>query len=222
MENWAPLDEIAYLGPKLSPQAGARLAFVYSGTLGYKHNPETLEQLAESLPIDLQVYSEGRAAADLAARAKSRGLSNLSVRPWVPYEQLSQTLGAADVLLAVIEADASVFSVPSKVLTYFCTGRPILASIPGDNLAARTITREGAGIVAPPGDTAAFLAGGRRLVEDAALRSSLGMAGRAYAERAFNIVELTDRFETILIGATEHGAGRSPQASRPSTSDRPS
>lgn len=201
VENWAPLDEIAYCGPRAAPAPGARLVFVYSGTLGYKHNPEILEQLADRLPIELRVYSEGRAADDLAVRARAKGLANLSVQPWVAYNELSGMLGAADVLLAMIEADAGVFSVPSKVLTYLCAGRPILASIPPGNLAARLLHREGAGLVVSPGDGAALLAGAGALVDDLALRSRLGEAGRAYAERAFDIKGLGDQFEAILAGA---------------------
>ena len=47
-----------------------------------------------------------------------------------PFEVLPDVLGSADVLVAILEPDAGVFSVPSKVLSYFCAGRPVLLAVP--------------------------------------------------------------------------------------------
>ena len=66
----------------------------------------------------------------------------LMLLPFQPYEVLPEVLASADVLIAILEPDAGVFSVPSKVLSYHCAGRPILAAIPAENLAARIIERE--------------------------------------------------------------------------------
>lgn len=199
IENWAPLAEIDYAPPASGPRE--KLVFVYSGTLGYKHNPELLVQLAQQLPIEVRIYSEGRVANKLAAQAKARHLDNLRVHPWVPFDQLSSVLGSADVLLAMIEPEAGIFSVPSKVLTYLSAGRPILAAIPAENLAARILKREGAGLVSRPGDVEAFVGRGRGLTTDFEARVAMGGAGRTYAERTFDIDRIGDRFETVISAA---------------------
>ena len=201
IENWAPLDEMAYT--PLPDRGAAPVRMLYSGTLGYKHNPELLVDLAGMPGAEMAVYSEGRVANEL--KAKAADLPSLQVNPWVPFDALPATLGAADVMVAVIEADAGVFSVPSKVLTYLCTGRPILASIPAENLAARILTSSGAGLVSAPGDTAGFMANAKRLADSPELRREMGAKARAYAEATFDIARIGDRFEKLIQEAVGTG-----------------
>ena len=107
-------------------------------------------------------------------------------------------LASADVLVAILEPDAGIFSVPSKVLSYLCAGRAVLAAMPVENLAARIIAREDAGRVADPADAESFVARARELLADGALRARLGANARAYAEDRFRIADIGDRFERIL------------------------
>jgi glycosyltransferase involved in cell wall biosynthesis len=88
--------------------------------------------------------------------------------------------------------------VPSKVLTYFCSQRPLLASIELENHAARLIVNQEAGFAARPGDTAAFLSNAQQLFEQPKLRMSMGQRARQYAESNFDIHPITDQFEKIL------------------------
>lgn len=198
VENWAPL------GPSMPanvPEIGQRrVRAVYAGTLGYKHNPDILLAAAASLPteVDVDVFSEGRVADDLARRATIEGLSNLRVRTWVPFSDLPRVFGGADLLIAMIDRDAGIYSVPSKVLTYLSHGKPVLGSIPTGNLARRILERERAGLVSDPDAPSHFLDNLRQLVGDDQLRNRLGANGRAYAERNFDIDRITDRFEGIF------------------------
>ena len=45
-------------------------------------------------------------------------------------EQLAATLGSADILLGLLEPEATAFSIPSKVLSYMSAGRPIVGLMP--------------------------------------------------------------------------------------------
>ncbi|MER2520302.1 MAG: glycosyltransferase family 4 protein [Bdellovibrionales bacterium] len=202
IENWAPLNEIAVM-PKRNAWSEAEkvsdtINIVYSGTLGFKHNPDLLLRLAKETSANVMVFSEGKVADELAEKGRQAGLTNFRVRPWVKFELLPSVLASADILVALIEPDAGVFSVPSKVLTYLCANRPVLASIPTDNLAARILTREQAGLVASPGDAEAFVTQAKRLLADPDLRHRMGSNGRAYAERQFDIKKLGDRFEKLM------------------------
>ena len=203
VENWAPLDELPP-HPRnnewaCSHMPGEGLRIVYSGTLGYKHNPGLLQALARELPdVHVYVFSEGEVAGRLAADAAASGLANLSVHPWVPFTDLPMMLAGADMFVAVIEPEAGVYSVPSKVLTYLAMGRPILASVPAENLAARLIRDHQAGYISPPGQEATLLEAARKLSGDVARRELLGENGRAYACKAFDIDAIGDRFSGIL------------------------
>jgi len=116
------------------------------------------------------------------------------------YKELPEVLAAADVLLALLEKDAGVFAVPSKVLTSLCAKRPLLLAMPLENLAARIVDKNEAGIVVEPENVSVFLEGAERLKEDKKLREQMGKNGRRYAEEHFDIGKITDRFEAILSG----------------------
>ena len=201
VENWAPLDGVTPLPKTNAWSIEHRLTdasvLLYAGTLGLKHDPSLLLALAHELPDStVVVISEGLGADWLRDRAATQ--RNLVLLPFEPFERLSEVLASADVLLVILEPDAGVFSVPSKVLTYLTASRPILGAIPHQNLAARTIKRIGAGQVVEPGDVQGFVAAARRLLDDPVSRDAAGRAGRAYAEGAFDIGRVADRFETIL------------------------
>lgn len=202
VENWAPLDEIVPVARdndwsrENMPHPGLRI--VYSGTLGYKHNPQLLIDVARAVDGHVYVFSEGGAASALASQAAELGVANLSVHPWVPAERLSEMFSAADVFIAMIEEDAGIFSVPSKVLGYLCAGKPIAAAIPEKNLARRIIEREQAGVVVNPGSGASLVKAVKPLLADQDTRVRMGRNGRNYALKTFDIGPITQKFEAIL------------------------
>jgi glycosyltransferase involved in cell wall biosynthesis len=206
IENWAPIDELP-VRPRENEWARAhglaeKRVLLYSGTLGLKHDPELIVRLAAHLrderDIEIVIISEGIGADWLRRRRAEDRIHNIRVLPYQPYQSLPDVFGSAHVLLAILGVDAGVFSVPSKVLSYLCAGRPLLAAIPGENLAARLIRGTGAGIVVDPRDTAGFLAGARRLLAEESLRVKLGDRARSYAEATFDIQSITDRFEAVF------------------------
>jgi colanic acid biosynthesis glycosyl transferase WcaI len=206
IENWAPLNELPVLlrDNEWSREHGlnGRFVLLYSGTLGFKHDPSLVLELArwaESRDALVLVVSEGPGADWLAEHAGSTDA--LRLLPYQPYGRLPEVLASADVLVAVLEPEAGTFSVPSKVLSYLCAGRPLLAALPGDNLAARVVERSGGGIVVPPRDARALVAAAQELLADPRRRADLGRAARAYAERTFDLAAITDRFEQVLEGA---------------------
>ena len=206
IENWAPLQEISPRHKRnswsLAQGCADDFCFLYAGTLGLKHNPELLASLAQALARQpetrLVVASQGLGADYLQLEKQARRLDRLTLLPFQPYVQLSDMLGAADVAIALLEPDAGVFSVPSKVLSYFSAGRAILAAMPAENLAARLIAREHAGVVVAPDDIEGFVAAAMKLRTGATSAGAMGLAGRNYAERAFAIGPIADRFEAVI------------------------
>jgi colanic acid biosynthesis glycosyl transferase WcaI len=208
IENWAPIKELP-MRPRENVWAkehglvGKRV-LLYSGTLGLKHNPDLIVQLASNFrsepDIQIVVISEGLGAEWLDRRRGEQKLKNILLLPFQPYAALPDVFATGDILLAILEADAGVFSVPSKVLTYLCAGRPLLAAIPADNLAAVILKKSRGGIVVDSNDADRFVAGARRLLEDERLRSKLGKHARRYAEATFDVARIADRFEAIFEG----------------------
>ena len=217
IENWAPLEEIP---PRPRANDWARrqglldkTTFLYSGTLGHKHNPGLLLALAEAFRGDQRVavvcVAEGPGRAWLEDQRQARGLTNLLIEPPQRYADLPDVLASGDVLIALIEREAGVFAVPSKVLSYLCAQRPLLLAVPHENLAARTVTRAGAGLIVEPCDTAGFVAAGRSLLADPGRRARFAAQARSYAEATFGIEAIADRFEGIFTAALRpHGPAR--------------
>ncbi|MBI3506776.1 MAG: glycosyltransferase [Proteobacteria bacterium] len=208
IENWAAREDLA-IAPRDNAWAREhgltdKHVFLYSGTLGLKHDPSLLLDLASANPGSIVVVnSEGRGADWL--RANGTVAANLRVLPFQPFARMGEVLASADILVAVLEPDAGIFSVPSKVLTYLCAGRPLLLAVPPANLAARIVTRAGAGLAADPGDRAGFLAAAARLAGDPTLGAAMGAKALDYAAKTFDIAAIAARFETILHDAAMRG-----------------
>ena len=203
--NWAPLASVPSLTRENEWASRHGLVgcfvFLYTGTLGMKHNPGLLVALAEEFrdeEVRVVVVSEGIGADWLREEKERRSLGNLELLPYQPFADLPQVLATGDVLTGVLEAEAGIFSVPSKVLTYLCAGRPILLAVPPENLASRIIRDEEAGVTVAPDDESAYLAAARRLFEESEVAGEMARRARAYAEKTFEIASIADRFESII------------------------
>lgn len=207
IENWAPIDELP-LRPRANEWAreqglvGKRV-ILYSGTLGLKHDPGVIVQLARNFSthedVEIVVVSEGRGADWLRRRRDEESLANLRLLPFQPYAVLPDVLASGDILLTLLDADAGAFSVPSKVLSYLCAGRALLAAVPSDNLAAEVVRRSGGGVLVEPGNEADLVAAASRLLANEGLREEFARRARRYAEETFDIATIGDRFESILV-----------------------
>jgi glycosyltransferase involved in cell wall biosynthesis len=202
--NWAPIDELpvcaADNGWRSRVGLGGHPVVLYSGTLGLKHDPSILALLADRLRSShpearVVVISEGKGRDWLEAWKRDHAADNLVLLDFQPYGDLPAVMGSADVLVAVLEPDASRFSVPSKVLTYLCAGRAIVGVLPPDNSVAEVLLTNGAGLVVRRDDVASEVA---RLLDDEEGRRAMGRAGRHYAEAAFSPETAADRFVELF------------------------
>lgn len=200
--NWGAIDEMP-VRPRRNPWATAHgltdvPVVMYAGTLGLKHDPSVLARLAQSVPDGSRVVvvSQGQGREWLETNAAD--VESLALLDYQPYEQLPDMLASADVLIVVLEQDASRYSVPSKVLNYFCAGRPVLGLLPGDNAVAHMIESAGAGIVCSPADMAAASTALNDLLADPEARERMGNAARDYAEKTFDVAVVGDLFESVV------------------------
>lgn len=200
--NWGVIDEIPVLprnnGWATEQGLGSGTRYLYSGTLALKHNPEHLVALARSLsaPDELVLVSAGVGADHLISMADE--LPRMRSLPLQPFDRFAEVLGSADVLLALIERDAGEFSVPSKILSYLCAGRPIVLAAPRENLAARILTETGAGVVVEPEDVEGFVKLANAFSLDALNAEAAAAAGRRYAVDSFDLGAVAHRFEELF------------------------
>ena len=204
--NWAPVDEVypvpRYNGWAQEHGCADRFCFMYSGTLGMKHKPELLLELAKHLELRrearLVVIAAGAGADWLASRAHEVSRDVLTVLPYQPYEQLPEVLGSADVLITLLDSAAGGFAVPSKTLSYLCAGRAQLVAAPATNEAARVVERARAGLVVSPDSARGITDAADWLLVNRSLCAEYGSNARAYAEQTFSITTIAQRFLTVL------------------------
>lgn len=207
-ENWADISEIRP-GERdnawsQAQQLGSGVRFIYAGNLGKKQNPSLLLDLARSVGdkgAEVVVISQGAVANHVRATALREGIANLRLLPFQPSADLPSVLASADVLVALLDASAGRYCVPSKILTYLAAGRPILASLPRENPAFRLIQETESGLAVDTGSTLQFSDQARLLARDPRVRQQLSTAARSAAEARFDMKSITDHFEDVLLGS---------------------
>jgi len=227
IENWAPLDEIRPMPHDTAwlreHRISGKFCFMYSGTLGMKHKPELLLELAKRFEargdVVTVVVAQGAGADWLQNNAHVRP-GSLLVVPFQPYERVSEVLGSADVLITLLDRDCGAFAVPSKTLAHLCARRPLLVAAPKSNLASKIVRRASAGEVVEPDDTQGFLSAAVALFENEPLRKMYASHARAYAERTFAITNIGQHFleviDFVLHGSSAAGEMGQAAASAPS------
>lgn len=202
IENWGVLEK-SVSEPKAwarRHKLGDRPILLYTGTLSMKHNPAVLVRLAQKLGerAKVVVVSQGAGATWLTHAIEAHNLVNLIVLPYQDPDQLPAMYASAEVLLVLLTEDAGQFSVPSKILTYLCARRPILAAVPAENLAARILEASGAGFVTAPNEHADFTQKAEILLDAPELRHTMGERAEAWATKNFEIGQIADQFERVI------------------------
>ena len=213
IENWAPLSDLPerhrHNGWRAEHGLGDRFVYLYTGTLGLKHRPELLYQLAEQRAhdSDVVVVSEGMGEQRLREMLREPPAAQPTAAPLPADGALPRHPGGGRRAGRPARADGGhvLRAVQGPVVSVRGASGP--GGHPAENLAARTIERAGAGLVVSPTDEEAFLVAAKRLRVEDSLRNQAGRAARAYAEITFDTDRITDRFETVIDRAVARRAG---------------
>jgi glycosyltransferase involved in cell wall biosynthesis len=204
--NWMPLDEMKP-GEKINPWSiknglDKTTNIIYFGSVGLKQDEDLYVKFSEHFrpmrEVRVVVIGGGYVMKGLKQQKVEKGLDNLVLLGWQSYEDVADILATGDVLLAAVNAQASLYSVPCKVLTYLSAGRPIIAAIPPANLVAKILIQNDMGLVVDPSNVDDVIRTADRLMRDAGLRQKFSELGRAYALRTFNIDTICSRFEGLF------------------------
>ena len=156
---------------------------LHSGNMGLKQGLEVLVEtarLAERGPDRLRVVLLGDGNQRALLEEAGRGLSRLEFVDPVGEREFPDVLAAADVLAVTQRASVMDMSIPSKLTSYFASGRPVVASVADGGGTAEEVRRSGAGVLVAPEDPGALLTAVRRLTADPRAAGELGSVGPAY------------------------------------------
>lgn len=164
---------------------------VFGGNIGFAQELEFLLELAvcysERPNIVFLIVGKGAVQPRLAARAAADGLTNVDFREQVPRQQFDDLLAACDVGLVNLDRRFTIPNIPSKTLSYFAAGLPVLASIDARTDYGHLLDECGAGLWSITGDLPAYRANFERLLNDPVLRKTLGANGRKALEERFTV-----------------------------------
>jgi glycosyltransferase involved in cell wall biosynthesis len=159
---------------------------LHAGNMGHKQRLENIieaaQLAAEREPRLLFVLmGDGNRQDAIAAQVRARSLANVRLLPLQPDDLYASILRAADLLIVNQRGSVREMSLPSKLASYFASGRPVVAAVAPDGETARELAASGGGIVAAPDDPEALLAAIQRVDREPMLGEQLGRSGQAWA-----------------------------------------
>lgn len=170
--------------------------FVFAGNLGEFQGLDVLAEAFAQHP-EASLRFQGAGSMQTALAAAVDGHPNLSMAPFVPLDELFELLEGFDVAVVSLAPGVVYSAYPSKLMTYFEAGLPVLAVVEGDSALAATIESNGIGAVAQPGDLASIRAAVDRLVDGARSGRFESGAIRAVGRAMFGRDKTLDRWVAL-------------------------
>lgn len=161
---------------------------MYAGNVGTTADIPTLLKSAELLRDESRILfviaGDGSLRKAFEKDATTRRLSNIRFHYPLSQEEFCNAQGASDLMLLPMRHGGALNSVPSKMIAYMLSSRPILAAVDTQSDSARIISQAECGWVVPPEDPIALTEKLLQILVTKDLTNS-GARGRAYAENNF-------------------------------------
>lgn len=158
---------------------------LHAGAMGEKQaliNVVAAARLAESRGSGVRFVLLGGGGQRAMLQEAARGCGAVEFRDPLPGDEYVKAMASADVLLVNEKPGVQEMAVPSKLTSYFSTGRPVLAATDPGSITAAEVEMSEAGVVVPAGDPAALVAAALRLGEDRHTSARIGANGPIYCE----------------------------------------
>jgi glycosyltransferase involved in cell wall biosynthesis len=203
LEQFFDIDEQEpALRESLGGNGSGRLLVTFAGTHGIAQAlPSVIDAAALARDVaDFAFVGEGPVKAQLVERTRELGLANVRFLPQVPLASIGPVLEASDALLVTLSAHPTFADfVPSKMIDFMATGKPVLLAAHGE--AARILDIAGGGVVVAPEDPQALADAVRGLSAEPQRAAELGASGREFARRRLRTIQ-AERMEQILLDVT--------------------
>jgi len=202
IKNWIPIEKFKIKENKnnyLIKLVKKKFTFVYTGTLSYKHHSNVLIELAKKFPnSNIIILSNDKFANDLLIKSKEKKIKNIYLNKLISYHDLTLILQNCKIGLVNLTADSNEICVPSKILTYYKYGIPVLGSMPLKNSASINIKRFKTGLVSDTSDLDGYLKNASIMKNNFKLRRKFSINGKRFANKEFNIFNIYKKFKVIL------------------------
>jgi colanic acid biosynthesis glycosyl transferase WcaI len=181
----------------------SKFIVMYSGNLGVKQNPTTIVECARELAHDDEIFfvlvGEGAMKEAVLRLIHQYRLKNIRLLPLCEREQLGSLLGSADVLLAPQRREVVDIVLPSKLLSYFASGKPVLACAHAESDTAKLLRSSGAGLLVEPDDVKAMVEGILFLKNHPVQAAEIGRRGYEFLVREYDQRVVKERYYRPLF-----------------------
>ncbi|MBN4925882.1 glycosyltransferase family 4 protein [Hoyosella rhizosphaerae] len=189
---------------------------LHAGNMGAKQGLDNVVEAARyaathSPRLRFVLLGDGNQRQRLEALAE--GLPNISFIPPLPDREFRLAMAAADVLVLNELSGLSDMSVPSKLTSYFTTGRPVVAATDSRSVTADEIRNSGAGVQVDPSEPSALADAVMALAADPERSAALGAAGQRFCSQELSQQFAIDQYEAWLaelVSAKNNHNSRSP------------
>jgi colanic acid biosynthesis glycosyl transferase WcaI len=176
---------------------------LHTGAIGRKQDLDTVvsaARIADAKGAKVRFVLMGDGGERSRLEAAARGVHSISFLDPQSDDMFQGALAAADVLLVNEHAGLREMAVPSKLTSYFSSGRPVLAATDVDSVTAGEIEASGGGVRIDAGRPELLVDAALRLGRDTVQANRLGSAGRRYQRSVLAESAAIDRFEAWLKG----------------------
>lgn len=131
----------------------------YCGNIGLTQNMEMLVEVAKALEANSDIHfvliGNGAYLDELKNRIKVMNISNVTLLPFQPYEDISHVFSLGDVGIIISKPGVGENSVPSKTWSIMSASRPVLANF-DENEIKTILSMNECGVFTKAGDKQAF------------------------------------------------------------------
>lgn len=187
---------------------------VHTGNMGIKqglHHVVDAGRLASQTGSRVRfiLVGNGSQREDLQRRIDESPTTTEIMAP-LSDEDFAAVLQAADILLVNELPGVAEMAVPSKLTSYFASGRPVLAAADPAGITAQEVRNADAGIRVDAGDPVALLHGSLELGGDRDRADRLGQNGKRYRATVLDETFAVERFGSLLSDLTANAAAKYP------------
>lgn len=221
VRNWTHIETSPGVDrPALRAELGWRpdeTVVLHTGNMGTKQDLRNVvhaARLADRRGAPVRFVLMGDGVERPLIEAAAEGVERVQLIPPQPDGRYEQMLQAADVLLVNEHPGVRGMAFPSKLTSYFTSGRPVIAATNEDSTTATELRAAEAGVRVAPGRPAELLDGVLALAADHRRMRALAAAGGRYRRAVLSVETAGRAFGRVLLGLS---TGRLDAAEEPRT-----
>ena len=176
------------------------LIVVHAGNMGVKQGLENVVAAARLAATELQsgtirfvLLGDGNQRPGL--QELGAGVGSLEFIKPLPDKEFRSMLNTADVLLLNEKPGVGDMAMPSKLTTYFTTGKPVVAATDQSSGAAAEVRAAGAGVVVAPADPRALLEATLAIGRNKSAAAQFGEASKRFSQNVLDSSTAIRRYE---------------------------